>query len=164
MARSPEAYRSIGRAIARTRRGAPIAELALDLIGILRDAPSGGRLLNAVEHMWGHVRNEATAHDLATARISPGALLVDILAISAAFWLVLWGRPLVALSSPIVTPLTLVSAADWARVMLRPLAVWHAVRLTRRSVGDAWTRAKEDLYWGIAGTTLDVLKGLNSRK
>ena len=27
-----------------------------------------GRLLNAVEHMWGHVRNEATVDDLVEAK------------------------------------------------------------------------------------------------
>jgi hypothetical protein len=75
MARSPETYRSIGRAVARMRRGAPIAGLALDLIGILRHAPGNGRLANAVEHMWGHVRSRATADDLAAAKTSPAALL-----------------------------------------------------------------------------------------
>ena len=75
MARSPETCRAIGRTVARMRRGAPIAELAHHLIGILRDPPSHGRLLNAIEHMWGHVRNEADANDVATAKTSPGALL-----------------------------------------------------------------------------------------
>lgn len=75
MARSPEIYHSTGRSVARMRRGAPIAGLMLDLIRILRDVPSAGRLMNAIEHMWGHVRKVATADDLAAAKTSAGALL-----------------------------------------------------------------------------------------
>ncbi len=75
MARSPESYRGIGRAVARMHRGASIAELARDLTAILRDPPTHGRLVNAIEHMWGHVRNEADDDDVATAKTSPGALL-----------------------------------------------------------------------------------------
>jgi len=57
------------------RRVSESSEPAHDLIAILRDPPSQGRLLNAIEHMWGHVRNEAAANDVATAKTSPGALL-----------------------------------------------------------------------------------------
>jgi len=75
MARSPEAYRTIGRAVARMRRGANVSTLATDLIWILRDTPSEGRLVNAVEHMWGHVRDRATPDDVTMARKSVGQLL-----------------------------------------------------------------------------------------
>ena len=75
MARSPESCRAIGRVVGRMHRGAPIAELARDLIRILRDPPSQDRLLNAIEHMWGHVRKQAGANDVADAKTSPGALL-----------------------------------------------------------------------------------------
>lgn len=75
MARSPEAYRSIGRAVARMRRGADISTLAADLVLILRAAPEERRLVNAVEHMWGHVRDHATPDDLTMGRESVGQLL-----------------------------------------------------------------------------------------
>ena len=53
------------------RRVSESSEPARDLITILRDPPSHGRLQNAIEHMWGHVRNEAAANDVATAKTSP---------------------------------------------------------------------------------------------
>jgi hypothetical protein len=75
MARSPESYRTIGRAVARMRRGAPLSSLATDLVWILRDPPAEGRLTNALEHMWGHVREYAMPEDVTTARLSPGQML-----------------------------------------------------------------------------------------
>src|SRR5262245_29057094 len=75
MARSPQAYQRLGRVVARMRRGAPLSELAQELTWILRDAPSQGRLLNAIEHMWGYVRDEATTEELAAARIGAAHLL-----------------------------------------------------------------------------------------
>jgi len=75
MARSPEAYRTIGRAVARMKRGTDLAELTSDLVWILRDAPDQGRLINAIEHMWGHVRDHATPDDLAMARASPAQMI-----------------------------------------------------------------------------------------
>jgi uncharacterized protein YbgA (DUF1722 family) len=75
MARSPDAYRTIGRAVARMRHGADVSRLATDLVWILRDAPSQGRLTNALEHMWGHVRERAAPDEAATARKSIGHLL-----------------------------------------------------------------------------------------
>jgi hypothetical protein len=75
MARSPEAYRTIGRAVTRMRRGADISTLATDLVWILRDTPGQGRLTNALEHMWGHVRGRAMPEDLAMARVSPGHMI-----------------------------------------------------------------------------------------
>ena len=71
------------------------------------------------------------------------ALLFDVVAISAALWLVVWGRPLVALSSPIVGPIGLgIYAAAWAGVLLTPLVIWHATRFSRaRDDGlSAWGR------------------------
>jgi uncharacterized protein YbgA (DUF1722 family) len=75
MARSPEAYRTIGRAVAHARRPAELSILATELVWILRDTPSHGRLINAVEHMWGHVRDRATSDDLAAARAGAHQLL-----------------------------------------------------------------------------------------
>ena len=75
MARSPESYRTIGRAVARMRRGANLSALTTDLVLILRDRPGEGRLMNALEHMWGHVREHATPDDVIAARANPGQLL-----------------------------------------------------------------------------------------
>jgi hypothetical protein len=95
------------------------------------------------------------------------ALLFDLIAISVALWLVLWGWPLAAVSSPAVVPLVLgIYAAAWAAVMLTPLAVWSALRSARNGVG-IWIKSREallavvhvtlvlfSLHWRIAGTTL----------
>jgi len=75
MARSPESYRTIGRAVARMRRGAGLSSLTTDLVWILRDTPSEGRLTNALEHMWGHVREHASPDDVVAARKSLGLML-----------------------------------------------------------------------------------------
>ena len=75
MARSPESYRTMGRAVARMRHGAALSSLTTDLVWTLRDIPSEGRLTNALEHMWGHVREHAAPDVVTTARASLGQLL-----------------------------------------------------------------------------------------
>jgi len=75
MARDPRAYRAIGRAVSRMRRGASVDSLAVELVMLLRLAPSAGPLLNAIEHMWGHVRPHASENDLRAARDGTAALL-----------------------------------------------------------------------------------------
>jgi hypothetical protein len=75
MARSPEAYRTLGRAVAHVRRGVALSPLAIDLVWILRETPSQGHLINALEHMWGHVRDRASSADLVAARAGAGELL-----------------------------------------------------------------------------------------
>src|SRR5699024_6356081 len=57
MARSPQEYQRIGRAV--VNKEIEFAELALTLTEILREAPNEGRLWNALQHMWGYVANEA---------------------------------------------------------------------------------------------------------
>jgi hypothetical protein len=61
MARDPELYLEIGRRVARLRRGHPIEALAEELVLILRTPPPRERLVNALEHMWGHVSSSADA-------------------------------------------------------------------------------------------------------
>lgn len=96
------------------------------------------------------------------------ALLSNLLAITGAMWLVFWGWPLAAMSSPIVAPLALgIYASAWAAVVLTIPAVWHAARCTQRRVGGvggglrasllavvAVLLAAFCLYWRIAGITL----------
>ena len=74
MARDPEGYRTIGRRVARLRRGADPAPLAEDLVHALRVDPPPRRLVNAVEHMWGYVSTAATAAERRAAA-SPRELL-----------------------------------------------------------------------------------------
>jgi len=75
MARSPEAYRAFGRTVARMRSRTPLPDLAREFISILRDAPDAGRLINALEHMWGHVRDFAAADDVAAAQSGAADML-----------------------------------------------------------------------------------------
>ncbi|HEU4867088.1 MAG TPA: DUF1722 domain-containing protein [Actinomycetota bacterium] len=67
MARSPEECGRIGRDLAAPGSKAALGDLAADLVLILREKPGAGRLSNAVEHMWGHVRTHATPDDVARA-------------------------------------------------------------------------------------------------
>ena len=75
MARSPESYRTMGRAVARMRHGAALSSLTTDLVWILRNIPSERGLTNALEHMWGHVREHAAPDVVTAARASLGQLL-----------------------------------------------------------------------------------------
>lgn len=84
MARDPDSYRRIGRAVARLGNRAPIDGLARTLVLILRQPPPPGRLLNALEHMWGHVSDLATAEDRARASRGVGGLLATIQALALA--------------------------------------------------------------------------------
>lgn len=81
MARDPEAYRELGRGVSRLRGG--MIELARDLVLILRQPPSRGRLANAVDHLWGYVRAGATPGERTEARSGPGRAfrLVQVLAV-----------------------------------------------------------------------------------
>ena len=75
MARDPELYRTLGRRVARMKRGGAFAGLAMELVEVLRVTPSPGRLANAVEHMWGYVSAAASVDDRQRAERSVGALL-----------------------------------------------------------------------------------------
>ncbi len=75
MARDPAAYRRLGRAVARMRGSRAMAELARTLVFALRETPATGRLVNALEHMWGHVSEFASPQDAQEIRRGPGVLL-----------------------------------------------------------------------------------------
>jgi len=75
MARDPGAYRRLGRAVAAMRGAAAMADLARTLVLALRQAPVLGRLVNALEHMWGHVSEFAEPEGALAAKRSPAALL-----------------------------------------------------------------------------------------
>lgn len=96
------------------------------------------------------------------------ALLLDLTAVVCAVWLVFWGWPLVALSSPGGSDVAMIMyAAAWISVLLSPFVVWHARRLGVHRPGTKWLRAREYLFvfahlllvvvclqWRIAGATL----------
>jgi hypothetical protein len=67
MARNPEESGRIGRDLAALGSKAVMGDLASDLVQILRERPGEGRLANAVEHMWGHVREHAKPDEVARA-------------------------------------------------------------------------------------------------
>lgn len=75
MARSPEEAARIGRHLAALGSKASVGDLAAGLVQILRERPTEGRLANAVEHMWGHVRKHATREEVALAGTGAGEML-----------------------------------------------------------------------------------------
>jgi hypothetical protein len=75
MARDPELYRQTGRRIAGAARNTRLDPLAEELVAILRRRPPAPRLRNALEHMWGHVSEEATDDERAHAARGSARLL-----------------------------------------------------------------------------------------
>lgn len=57
------------------RGGGDRSLLAEELVLILRETPHQGRLVNALEHMWGYVSAEATDDERMVAMSSAGGLL-----------------------------------------------------------------------------------------
>jgi hypothetical protein len=84
LARDPETYRAIGRTVSRLRRGADISGLARDLVALLRTPPPHGRMVNAVEHMWGHVHEGADESTRAKAARGPAQMLSETQALACA--------------------------------------------------------------------------------
>lgn len=78
MARDPAAYRRIGRSVAGMAPRSSMRELATILVLALREQPSAPRLVNALEHMWGHVRDAARPGDRRASEVSAAAFLERI--------------------------------------------------------------------------------------
>jgi uncharacterized protein YbgA (DUF1722 family) len=76
LARDPESYHGKGTLVAAQNSGTSLEPVARELVEILRVPPSEGRLMNALQHMWGYVSGFArlTAAD----RQRPLALLTAI--------------------------------------------------------------------------------------
>ncbi len=72
LARSPVLHRRFGQAMARPRSRVPMADILRELLLILREPPTSGGFVTAIEHMWGHVRTRATADE--RQRAKSGAL------------------------------------------------------------------------------------------
>ena len=83
LARDPHEYRRMGRWASSNTATAHEGVLAKELVEILRIAPSRGRLVNALEHMWGYVSTEATAEETKTSMESPTRLLEMVVRIAS---------------------------------------------------------------------------------
>jgi hypothetical protein len=77
LARDPEYYRSTGRLLARSGDDLPLDQLALELVGLLRRPAPEGRLVNALQHLWGHVSQSAQP-PYPGARTDPQSLIAAI--------------------------------------------------------------------------------------
>ena len=73
MARNQSAYREIGRRVSQLRERDGFDELALELIGWMRQPPTDGNLRNAIGHMWGYLSSSGTSP--AFDRLSPKSAL-----------------------------------------------------------------------------------------
>jgi hypothetical protein len=76
LARDPASYHDMGTLVAARNRGTSLEQLARALVEILRVPPPEGRLVNALQHMWGYV--SAFARLTAADRQRPLALLTAI--------------------------------------------------------------------------------------
>lgn len=74
LARDPNAYRDIGKRLVNARHE-DLAPLLDELTDLMRHPPSAGGVLNAIEHMWGHVRKHATPEEKQHAQSNPAARL-----------------------------------------------------------------------------------------
>ena len=72
LARDNNLYQSIGNLVARSKKPGLFLELSVELTDILRTPPPSGRLINALQHMWGYVsehrKNSETDIDLQDAK------------------------------------------------------------------------------------------------
>lgn len=64
MARDYNEYRAIGRRVAGLRSSASLEPLATELVLLMRQKPEPGQMVNAIEHMWGHVSSYASTEEL----------------------------------------------------------------------------------------------------
>lgn len=78
LARSPEAYHDIGRCVADMQSADEFDALVLELSLWLRRPPAPGRLINALQHMWGHV----SPFTEGTAPMGPAELLQQVQTLS----------------------------------------------------------------------------------
>jgi hypothetical protein len=78
LARDPAEYRRIGRRVAALPGRDGLLALAEQLAVALRARPSAPRLANALEHMWGHVSDDATPDEHAASKRSAAGMLAAI--------------------------------------------------------------------------------------
>ena len=68
--------------VASVRAGTDISALADELVVILRERPRFGRVVNALEHMWGHAADAATAEERRDAQRDARRLMLTTRAIA----------------------------------------------------------------------------------
>lgn len=78
LARNVNLYKQIGRDVSRLKPGEDFSELAKILTEELRIQPSSGGLINALQHMWGHISNRSSASKTEIESWSPCLLLTEI--------------------------------------------------------------------------------------
>ena len=78
MARDPKLYKSIGQHVADNKSKADYAQLAVELIHLLRTPPSSGGVMNALQHMWGYVSDIAGRKPATFYQQTPKRLLLEI--------------------------------------------------------------------------------------
>jgi len=78
LARDPQEYRRIGRAVANLRGSTDFSSLVAELVHLLRVVPPPGRVVNALDHMWGYVAPCASEEERSYRRGSPARLLETI--------------------------------------------------------------------------------------
>lgn len=78
MARDISLYKQIGREVSTLKAGQEFSALAQQLTEQLRVQPKIGSVVNALQHMWGHVSNGSTASQVEIESWSPTTLLSHI--------------------------------------------------------------------------------------
>lgn len=78
MARHPATYKTIGQQVAKMARDSDFSQLSLDLIQILRQSPSSGGIMNALQHMWGYVSDVPDTKSAHYYLQTPKRLLLEI--------------------------------------------------------------------------------------
>jgi uncharacterized protein YbgA (DUF1722 family) len=77
MARDPERYKEIGPSLAGRVDVISMCDLADELVHKLRRRPPSGRLMNALQHLWGYV-NRFAQPDESILLAEPGTLIATI--------------------------------------------------------------------------------------
>lgn len=78
LARDPKRYGILGKRVAGMRGASGFDDLALELVELLRTHPEPGRVMNALQHMWGYVSEYAPRPGRDPASMSPRTLLHEI--------------------------------------------------------------------------------------
>ena len=78
LARDPEYYKAIGPKLAHPAKPVSLNDLASELVDLLRQPPSPGRLTNALLHMWGYVSQFESGEKQRQIQDDPAMMLKEI--------------------------------------------------------------------------------------